>query len=92
RAQKPDYALLRNYPNPFNASTQIEFTLPRAAPVSVRVFNLAGQKVAELVRGRRYSAGKHRLTFSAEALTSGVYVCVLEAGPWRKTSKMILLK
>jgi hypothetical protein len=86
-----DFALGQNYPNPFNPSTEITFTLPQAAQVSIRVYNLLGQEVATLVNEYR-SAGTHVATFDATALTSGMYIYRLESGSYSTSRKMMLSK
>jgi hypothetical protein len=86
-----DFALAQNYPNPFNPGTEITFTLPSAAQVSLRVFNLLGQEVATLVNEYR-SAGTHRATFDAENLPSGMYIYRLESGAQSVSRKMMLSK
>ncbi len=69
--------LLENYPNPFNPSTMIRFTLPRRANVSLKIYNLLGQKVVQLTDGI-YEAGAHRIQWDAGNLSSGVYFCRLK--------------
>lgn len=86
-----DFALSQNYPNPFNPSTEITFTLPKAAQVSLRVFNLLGQEVATLVSEYR-TAGTHRATFDAQNLPSGMYIYRLESGSQSVSRKMMLSK
>ena len=68
----------QNYPNPFNPSTAITFWLPRASEVKLSVYDLLGREVAVLLNGRK-EAGRHEETFDASGLSSGVYVCRLEA-------------
>lgn len=70
-------ALHQNYPNPFNPSTTITYSLPNAATVAISVFNLIGQKVAELVNEPQ-TAGNHSVTFSPQNLPSGIYLYRLE--------------
>jgi hypothetical protein len=86
-----EYALYQNYPNPFNPTTSIAFDLAEAGTVSLAVFNLAGQKVADLVSGEM-PAGNHIVPFDAANLPSGVYVCRLNAGDFSATRKMLLMK
>lgn len=66
------YALAQSYPNPFQNSAQINYELSQAAYVELEVYNLAGQRVATLVRARRL-AGQHRAFFRAAHLPPGVY-------------------
>ncbi|RNC83399.1 MAG: T9SS C-terminal target domain-containing protein [Balneola sp.] len=83
--------LAQNYPNPFNPGTNILFEVPRAGRVSLEVFNLMGQKVAQLVDEQK-PAGRYEVTFDASALSSGVYVYRLTTGGQQLTRKMTLIK
>ncbi len=85
------FALHQNYPNPFNPSTTIQFDLPTRAFATLRVFNLIGQQVAELVRGT-LSAGTHAVEWNAVGASSGVYVCRLEADGFVATRKLVLAR
>lgn len=85
------FELKQNFPNPFNPSTMISFAIPSAQEVSLKVFNVTGQEVAELAVGK-LSAGKHSFTFNASQLTSGIYFYVLKAGSFREARRMTLLK
>jgi hypothetical protein len=88
----PDaFKLGQNYPNPFNPSTKIEFALPRSEFVNLRVFDLLGREVATLVNEEKM-AGSYRVTFDAKAVPSGVYYYVLNAGSFRQTRSMLLVK
>jgi len=86
----PDFTL-KNYPNPFNPSTTIEFTLTRPQDVRLEVYNIKGQLVRVLANGQR-SAGTHTVSFNADNLTSGVYLYRLKTGADVVTRKMILVK
>jgi protocatechuate 3,4-dioxygenase beta subunit len=86
-----DYELGNNYPNPFNPSTTITFSLPEAANVKLTVFNAIGQKVADLIKGN-VEAGNHSITFNAENLNSGIYFYKLQTEKFVSVKKMILLK
>ena len=90
--QKPDQVeLMQNYPNPFNPTTHIDFVLPRASKLTLRVYNLLGQEVSELVNGR-LSAGRHSVTFNANNFSSGIYFYRLQTGNKVLTKKLTLLK
>jgi spore coat protein A, manganese oxidase len=85
------FELHQNYPNPFNPETTIRFDLPKDAPVSLKVFNSAGQEVATLADGS-FAAGSHSVQFSARNLSSGVYYCRINAGGFVATQKMVLVR
>ncbi|UCD94651.1 MAG: T9SS type A sorting domain-containing protein [Candidatus Zixiibacteriota bacterium] len=93
----PDgFALWQNRPNPFNAGTAIEYSLPRLSHVTIDVFNILGRKVSRLV-DRKMPAGRHSVTwdgtnFEGEPVSSGIYLYRLKAGDYVKTRKMNLLK
>ena len=67
------FELSQNYPNPFNPSTAISFSLPQSGNVKLTVYNLLGEKVAELVNGFR-EAGIHIVNFNAENFNSGIFI------------------
>lgn len=85
------FALLQNFPNPFNPSTTITYRLPTSAYVSVRVFDVLGREVTTITQGRE-SAGQHSVIFDAAALPSGVYFYELQAGSYHDVKKLLLLK
>ena len=80
-----------NYPNPFNPSTNISFSLPEDAPVALKVYSLIGEEVATLVNERR-TAGTHTVVFDAVNLPSGVYFSVLNVGEIRLVRRLVLMK
>jgi len=82
---------LSNFPNPFNSSTTISFNMNEPGEVNLTVYNIQGQRVAELVRGI-CEAGEHSITWEASDYPSGVYFARLEVGPSSRTAKMVLLK
>jgi len=84
-------SLEQNYPNPFNPVTQIRFDLAKTANVKLSVYNVSGQKVAELANGVM-NAGKHSVDFDGTSLNSGVYYYSLEADGLKMTKKMVLSK
>lgn len=85
------FALEQNFPNPFNPSTVISFSLPRQGMVSVKVFNILGQEVETLVDGP-LSAGAHTVTWNADRQASGVYFYRLTFEGQVLTRKMTFLK
>lgn len=85
------FALEGAYPNPFNPTTQIRYSLPEAAHVQLQVFDLMGRQVATLVDGQK-SAGHHAATFDASGLASGTYLYRLEAQHFAQVGTMVLLK
>ena len=90
--EQPDQvSLMQNYPNPFNPTTNIEFVLPQASQVSLKVYNMLGQQVAVLVNNR-LGAGSQTIQFEASNLASGMYIYRLDAGGFTQTRKMLLLK
>jgi hypothetical protein len=82
---------LTSYPNPFNPSTTISFSLPAPGKISLELYNLKGQKVQELSTGE-YKAGKHQISFSADELPSGVYILSLQAEGKRLNRRLTLMK
>jgi Secretion system C-terminal sorting domain len=85
------FKLSQNFPNPFNPSTQISYSVPKSGTVMISVYNTLGQKVATLFYGEA-SAGKHIATFNADRYASGVYFCRMEAAGFSQTVKMMLMK
>jgi hypothetical protein len=86
-----DYKMYQNYPNPFNPSTMITFDIPKSGNVNLSVYDLLGNKVAELVNGY-HEAGRQNIVFDAAKLSSGVYFYTLRSGATTITNKMILSK
>lgn len=82
---------LSNYPNPFNPSTIIRFTVPEAGHVSLKVFDLLGREIATLLNEER-AAGTHRVSFDAGRLPSGVYFYKLESAGKVAIQKMVLAR
>ncbi len=85
------YKLYGNYPNPFNPSTKIKYSVAEKTFVSLKVYDIAGSEVATIVN-REQAAGEYEFDFNAGSLTSGVYIYKLQAGSFVETRKMILLK
>jgi hypothetical protein len=88
----PDgFTLSQNFPNPFNPSTHIDFTLPASGSVSLKVYDLLGREMMTLVNEQK-PAGTYRATFDASNLPSGTYFYVLRAGSFSESKKMLLVK
>jgi hypothetical protein len=85
------FVLKQNYPNPFNPSTKISYLLPKASEVTLVVYDLLGREVVTLVNEFR-TAGTHTVEFNASNLASGVYLYRIEAGDFKDTKKMLLVK
>jgi hypothetical protein len=85
------FVLEQNFPNPFNPSTKINFALPNESNVKIIVYNLIGQKVAEIANSK-FSAGNHSIDFNGSNLSSGIYLYKIEAGEFTSTKKMQLIK
>jgi hypothetical protein len=85
------FQLEQNFPNPFNPSTTIEFNLPQAEFVSLKVFNSLGQEIATIVNGPR-QAGNYSIKWDAGLVPSGVYFYRLSAGNFVQTKKLLLLR
>lgn len=85
------YTLNQNYPNPFNPSTRIKYSIPENTKVTLRVFNILGQQVAELVN-QEQARGNYVALFEGDRLASGVYFYRLETRNFIETKKMLLLK
>ena len=89
---QPDgFALHEAYPNPFNPTTSLSFTIPEAMKVNLTVYDVSGRTVATVVNGFR-QAGSHDVTFDASQLSSGLYFYTLNAGEFSTSGKMVLVK
>ncbi len=93
----PNYfSLHQNYPNPFNPTTTIKYELPTDAFVNIKIYDLTGRLVKTLIN-RKQSAGYKEVNWSGidnsgKLATAGLYLCSFEAGGFRHTKKMVLLK
>lgn len=73
-----EFSLENNYPNPFNPSTQIKFSLPENSEVSLKIYNLMGQEISSLI-DNAMEAGLHEATFEGDDLPSGFYIARIQA-------------
>lgn len=90
------YSISKNYPNPFNPSTTINFQLPENSYVKIAVFNLRGEKITTLI-DRNINGGSHNVIWNGRSangspLPSGIYFYKITVGDFSQTRKMILLK
>ena len=85
------YSLFQNYPNPFNPSTEINYQIPKESFVSIKVYDVTGREVADLVN-RQQQTGNYNITFNANKLSSGIYFYHIVAGNYSAVRKMLLLK
>jgi photosystem II stability/assembly factor-like uncharacterized protein len=85
------YSLSQNYPNPFNPSTIINYQIPKAGFVTLKVYDILGREVAELVNKEKV-AGSYKVNFNAENLSSGIYFYQLKTKEFSETKKMMLIK
>lgn len=92
REDTPDrFVLQQNYPNPFNPSTTIRYSVAEAGPVQLTVYNVMGQKVAQLINETK-TAGSYQVTWNAADQASGIYYYRLKAGSQVITRQMTLIK
>ena len=92
-----DYILENNYPNPFNPTTTIKFTLPLQKQISLKIFDMLGKEVAALINNQVYNKGDFQITWdgtnnNGNKVASGNYIATLSYGNYAKSIKMTLLK
>ncbi len=90
-AKVTDYAVSQNYPNPFNPSTMINYQIPKGGFVSLKVYDINGNEVANLVNETK-EPGNYGVEFNARNLASGVYFYRIISGDFVQTKKMAILK
>lgn len=96
-ADLPDsYALLHNYPNPFNPTTTIPYHLPEESHVTLAVYNMLGQRIRTLINGikpaGRYSVQWNGLNDSGNRVSTGIYFYRIQAGDFTDVEKMVFMK
>jgi flagellar hook assembly protein FlgD len=93
----PDvFAMHQNYPNPFNPVTQIRYDLPEDSYVSITIYDIMGRNIKSLVNTDQ-TAGYRSIRWNAtndlgEPVSAGMYIYMIQAGEFRQTRKMVLLK
>ena len=90
------FALHQNYPNPFNPTTQIRYDLPLDEYVTVIIYDVMGRKIKSLINTNQ-EAGYRSITWDAtndlgQPVSAGMYIYTIQAGEFRQTKKMVLLK
>ena len=85
------YILNQNYPNPFNAATKISFHLSEATSVILKIYDVRGRMVENLIESPM-PAGYHEIDWNSQNLPSGIYMCRLELNGYSRTIKMLLEK
>jgi hypothetical protein len=85
------YVLQQNYPNPFNPSTTIEYSISNKGHVMLKIFDILGREVAELVNEVK-SPGTYQVSFDGLRLASGVYIYQLSTADFVQARKMVLVK
>ncbi|MGE5410175.1 MAG: T9SS type A sorting domain-containing protein [Clostridiales bacterium] len=86
-----EYRLEHNYPNPFNPVTTIGYSIPKASYVELNVYDMLGREVTSLVR-KEQTAGEYKVQFDGSSLPSGIYIYSIQAGHFRDSKKLVLLK
>ena len=82
---------INNYPNPFNPTTKIKYQLPQDDFVTIRVYDVLGNEVANLVNKMR-QAGYYEINFDGSSLSSGIYIYALQTNNFSLSKKMLLIK
>jgi hypothetical protein len=85
------YELSQNFPNPFNPETSIEYLIPEASIVSIKIYDVLGRELKTLVNGYKQK-GRYKITFNSAGLPSGVYFYRMETNSFSDIKKMIILK
>ena len=91
-----EFAVYQNYPNPFNPITSLRYDLPNDGLVNITIYNMMGRVVKTLVNGSQ-TAGFKSVQWNAtndrnEPVSAGLYLYTIQAGEFRQTNKMVLLK
>lgn len=87
----PHYELIQCYPNPFNPTATLSFTLPEVTHVNLSIYNVTGRLVVTLLNGQQ-AEGTHAVSLDGLNLPSGIYIARLQAGQVKSTKRLLLLK
>ncbi|MCU0646341.1 MAG: T9SS type A sorting domain-containing protein, partial [bacterium] len=90
-SQPTKFHLYANYPNPFNPETTIKYDLADAKLVVIKIYNLSGKEITTLVNERQ-KPGSYALVWRTQNVPSGIYLCRMEAGSYRESFKLTILK
>lgn len=85
------FSLSQNFPNPFNPSTQIAFSIPRSGYTTLKVYNILGREIAVLM-AKKLEAGRYKVSWNTNGLPSGLYFYRLQSSDFVATKKMVLLR
>ena len=86
-----EYQLFQNYPNPFNPTTTIKYDVPKTSLVKIKVYDVAGKMISELVN-RQMEAGSYEINWNGSEYASGVYFYKIETKDFTKVMRMVLIK
>jgi len=86
-----EFGIQEAYPNPFNSTTSIDYQLPEESRVILNIFDLSGREISTLVNNTQ-EAGSYRITWDAANLPSGIYYCRMEAGEFKQSIKLSLIR
>jgi hypothetical protein len=86
-----EFKLYQNFPNPFNPTTIISYSIPKTSFVNIKIFDMLGREIATLVNEEKQK-GNHEIVFNGSSLTSGIYFYRMKAGGTVETRKLILIK
>ncbi|MEJ5352415.1 MAG: T9SS type A sorting domain-containing protein [Melioribacteraceae bacterium] len=88
---KPVEYSISAYPNPFNPSTTINYELPERSLVTIKIYDVLGREIKELINEMK-EAGYYKLEFDGNELSSGIYICTINANKFNKSIKLMLVK
>jgi hypothetical protein len=87
-AMPAQFSLLPNFPNPFNPATRIVYYAPHAGRISMKVYSITGSEIGTLVDGE-HAPGEHQVVWTPEGISSGTYLCRMQAGKFSQTIKLL---